>query len=184
MYPSFMFPSSQGNISFVQNFLIQTRCDTKHSTIWQLLIRVIICKVTLSSPCFWASFHPYPLFQWYPQSKDIRLNLSMKCWNSAFNAWGPRLTYRSSSCTVRRSENIYSDRGDAQERGKTGWNTVYHQNWWFSEFHLQLHANVLFCRCFFFFWISPCVWPNSGFWCCVFLTKENFMKSIESIEIA
>jgi hypothetical protein len=20
------------------------------------------------------------------------------------------------------------------------------------------------------FWISPCVWPNSGFWCCVFLT--------------
>jgi hypothetical protein len=26
------------------------------------------------------------------------------------------------------------------------------------------------CGCFFFFlWISPCVWPNSGFWCCVFL---------------
>jgi hypothetical protein len=21
-----------------------------------------------------------------------------------------------------------------------------------------------------FFWISPSVWPNSGFWCCVFLT--------------
>jgi magnesium-transporting ATPase (P-type) len=21
-----------------------------------------------------------------------------------------------------------------------------------------------------FFWISPCVWPNSGFWCCVCLT--------------
>jgi hypothetical protein len=23
-----------------------------------------------------------------------------------------------------------------------------------------------------FFWISPCVWPNSGFWCCVFLTLQ------------
>jgi hypothetical protein len=35
------------------------------------------------------------------------------------------------------------------------------------SFHPPLNANVLFCS---FFWISPCVWPNSGFWCCVFLT--------------
>ncbi len=49
-------------------------------------------KVTLSSPCLRASFHPpYTLFQWYPQSKDILLNLSMKCCNSAFNAQGSRL---------------------------------------------------------------------------------------------
>ncbi len=39
---------------------------------------------------------------------------------------------------------------------------------WFSEFHPLLNANVLFCR--FLFIISPCVWPNSGFWCCIFLT--------------
>jgi len=48
----------------------------------------VIRKVTLSlgllSP-------PYPLFQWYPQSKEILLNLYMKCWNSAFNARGSRL---------------------------------------------------------------------------------------------
>jgi hypothetical protein len=31
-----------------------------------------------------------------------------------------------------------------------------------------LNANVFFFSGFF--WISPCVWPNSGFWCCVFLT--------------
>ncbi len=31
-----------------------------------------------------------------------------------------------------------------------------------------LNANVLFWQVFF--WISPCVWPNSGFWWCVFLT--------------
>jgi hypothetical protein len=40
---------------------------------------------------FSNSFHPYPLFQWYPQSNDILLNLSMKCSNSAFNARGSRL---------------------------------------------------------------------------------------------
>jgi len=34
----------------------------------------VIRKVTLS-------FTPYPLFQWYPQSKEILLNLSMK-WNA------------------------------------------------------------------------------------------------------
>jgi hypothetical protein len=33
----------------------------------------------------------YPLFQWYPQSNEILLNLSMKCWNSTFNAQGSRL---------------------------------------------------------------------------------------------
>jgi len=37
------------------------------------------------------SFTPYPLFQWYPQSKEILLNLGMKCWNSIFNAQGSRV---------------------------------------------------------------------------------------------
>jgi hypothetical protein len=37
------------------------------------------------------SFTPYPLFQWYPQSNEVLLNLSMKCWNSAFGAQGSRL---------------------------------------------------------------------------------------------
>jgi hypothetical protein len=32
-----------------------------------------------------------PLFQWYLQSKEILLNLIMKCWNSAFHAQGLRL---------------------------------------------------------------------------------------------
>ncbi len=32
-----------------------------------------------------------PLFEWYPQSKEVLLNLSMKCWNSAFNAQGSRV---------------------------------------------------------------------------------------------
>jgi hypothetical protein len=36
-------------------------------------------------------FTPYPLFQWYPQSTEILLNLSMKN-SSAFNARGSRVT--------------------------------------------------------------------------------------------
>jgi hypothetical protein len=42
------------------------------------------------SPCIHPVFGPpfllYPIFQWYPQSNEILLNLSMKCWNWAFNA--------------------------------------------------------------------------------------------------
>jgi len=34
----------------------------------------------------------YPLFQWSLQSKEILLNLGMKCWNSAFNAQGSRVS--------------------------------------------------------------------------------------------
>jgi hypothetical protein len=60
----------------------------------------VIRKVTLSSPLSPVSvvsaespcLHPYPLFQWYPQSNEILLNLSLKCWKSAFNAQGSRLS--------------------------------------------------------------------------------------------
>jgi hypothetical protein len=41
---------------------------------------------------FWAYFHPYTLSQWYPQSKEIWLNFSMKCLHSTFDAQGLRLT--------------------------------------------------------------------------------------------
>jgi hypothetical protein len=36
--------------------------------------------------------------------------------------------------------------GGAQEKGKTTWNSVYHQNWLLSEFHPLLNANVLFLQ--------------------------------------
>jgi hypothetical protein len=95
-----------------------------------------------------SAFAPYPLFEWYPQSKEILLNLGMKCWNSAFDTQGSRViigvvqvgavkyirstrfesNYR--NCTGRNRENICSSSGGAQEKGKTGRNWVYHQNWW------------------------------------------------------
>jgi NADH:ubiquinone oxidoreductase subunit 6 (subunit J) len=41
---------------------------------------------TLSFTPIPSAFIRYPLFQWYMQSKEIILNLSMTCWNSEFNA--------------------------------------------------------------------------------------------------
>jgi hypothetical protein len=49
------------------------------------LIIKAIRKVTLT-------FTPYSLFQGYLQNKEILLDLSMKCWNVAFNAQGSRIT--------------------------------------------------------------------------------------------
>ncbi len=91
-----------------------------------------------SNPVFTLSLGllspPYPLFQWYPQSKDILLNLCMKCWNLAFDAQGLRLII---VIVQLGAVKIYvaSSSGGPQEKGKTGWNSVYHQNWWFCEFH-------------------------------------------------
>jgi hypothetical protein len=107
------------------------------------------------------------------QVKTFLLNLSMKRWNSAF-IWCTRFE-TNSRCTLRSSENICSSSEGAQEKGKTGWNSVYHQNWSFSEFHPLLNANVRFAG---FFLISPCVWPNSGFWCCVFLTLRITLLTV------
>jgi hypothetical protein len=47
----------------------------------------------------------------------------MKCWNSAI--WCIRYDSNYSSCTGRSSENICSSSGGAQEKGKTGWNSIW-----------------------------------------------------------
>ncbi len=53
----------------------------------------VIHRITLSFTPFPLCFHPLsPLSdQRYPQSNEILLNPSMKCWNSAFNAHGSRV---------------------------------------------------------------------------------------------
>jgi hypothetical protein len=50
----------------------------------KICIRIrVICKVTLSLDLLSPP--------WYPQTKEILLNLGMECWNSAFNAQGSRV---------------------------------------------------------------------------------------------
>jgi hypothetical protein len=83
------------------------------------------------------------------------LNLSIEC---------TRFQTNYSSCTVRSSENICSSSGGAQEKGKTVWNSVYYQNWWFSEFHPP--------PCMLMYFFAGCFFNLTGFWCCVFLTLQ------------
>jgi hypothetical protein len=51
----------------------------------------------------------------------------MKCWYSAFNAQGSRLIIV--VVQLGAVKNICSSSGGAQEKEKTGLNSVYHQNW-------------------------------------------------------
>jgi hypothetical protein len=80
------------------------------------------------SPPVSSAFTPYPLFQSYPQSKEILLNLGMECWNSAFNAQGSRVII----IVVQVAEvKIYVAALEAhRKKERQGGNPVYHQNWW------------------------------------------------------
>ncbi len=71
-----------------------------------------------------------------------RAHISLDAFQASFNSVAIDLRAR------RSSENICSSTGGAQEKGKTGWNSIYHQNWWFSEIHPLFNVHVLFCRFF------------------------------------
>jgi hypothetical protein len=58
---------------------------------YSLIVLELSVKSPSVSPPISSAFAPYPLFQWYPQSKEILLDLGMKCWNSAFNAQSSRV---------------------------------------------------------------------------------------------
>ncbi len=145
---------------------IAFHCSSLHS--WRKVfcfIRVIR-KVTLSSSCLWASYHLLsPLSVVYAKYRHFNKNLSMKCWNSAFNAQGSKLII------------VVVHLGAVKisvAAAKATWRKERHDETHFPtkidgflSLTPLLNANVLFCR---FFKISPCVWPNSGFWYCVFLT--------------
>jgi hypothetical protein len=44
-----------------------------------------------------------------------------------------------------------------------------------------LNASVLFCM--FLFWISRSLWPNSGYWCCVFITSQITLLSSNKLQV-
>jgi hypothetical protein len=78
----------------------------------------VIRKVTLSSPCLWAYFHPLsppsvvsPNKGNFIKSQYEMLNLSIQC---------TRFESNYNNCTGTISENICSSSGGAQEKGKTG----------------------------------------------------------------
>jgi len=86
----------------------------------------VFLKVTLSLPRLWGLLFSLsiPFFEWGPQSKEILLNLGMKCWNSTFNGqcWRVIIVVLHVGAVK-----IYvaASSGGAQEKWKTGWNSVY-----------------------------------------------------------
>jgi hypothetical protein len=54
----------------------------------------------------------------------------MKCWNSAFNAQGSRVIIVVVHVGTVKIYVASMSSGDTEEKGKTGWSSVYHQNWW------------------------------------------------------
>ncbi len=84
--------------------------------------------------------------------------------------WCTRFETNYNSCTSKSNENICSSSGGAQEKGRTGWNSVYHQNWWFSV-SPPLNANVFFCR--FFFDRTLCMIKRRVLVLCLFYFVDN-----------
>ncbi len=86
----------------------------------------------------------------------------MKCWNSAFNAQGSRLIIVVVQLgAMKIFDAAVEELGKKERQDET-------------QFTTKIDGFLSFIPCwmlmyFFagFFWISPCVWPNSGFWCCV-----------------
>jgi hypothetical protein len=78
----------------------------------------------------------------------------MKCWNSAFNARGPRLnivlvvTVEALRKKERQDETQFTTKIDGFLSFNPHWMLMYFQVFWR-------------------------VWPNSGFWCCVFALLYN-----------
>ncbi len=92
----------------------------------------------------------------------------MKCWISSFNAQGPRGTIVAQ----------VGPGGAAQEKRRRGWNsgTIKVDGSWVSTpLWMLMYFSAGFCK------ISPCVWPNSGYWCCLFLTLR--MSPLSSINL-
>ncbi len=145
----------------------------------EIIYRVII-EISANSPCLWASFHPLtPLLVTVNQGSFIKsqyemLKLSRKCWIPAFNAQGSReiivavqvgavKIYVAAVEALAKKER----QGETQEPSK-----------WFSEFHPHPPPWMLMYFFAGIFWISPCLWPNSGYWCCLFLTLQTSISNM------
>jgi len=104
------------------------------------------------------------------------LKLSTKCWISAFNAQGSRgiivavqvgapKIYVAAAEPLRKKER----QGETQELSKLLVFLVSPPPWMLMYFLAG------------FFWISPCVLPNSGYWCCLFLTLRISLICRENV---
>ncbi len=80
-----------------------------------------LCLHLVSGP----AFTPYPSLSAIGKVRQFLLNLSMKYWNSAFNAQGSSL-----NIVVVQVGPVKIYAAAVKEKWKTGWNSFYHQNYW------------------------------------------------------
>jgi hypothetical protein len=92
------------------------------------------------------------------------LKLSTKCWISAFNAWGSRGIIAAVQVGAVK---ISVAAVEALMKKETRWNSGTIKIDGFLSFTPRWMLMYFFAG---FFWISPFVWPNPGYWCCLFLT--------------
>ncbi len=119
--------------------------------------QVLKIELSVKSPCL-LDLLSRP---WYLQTKKILLNLGMEGWNSAFNAQASRVIIL--VVQVGEVENLCSTSGGAQEKGKTGWNSVYHWNCWKKLVWIPI---ISFCKIFIpsyaFDALLSRSWPSMG----------------------
>jgi nicotinamide riboside transporter PnuC len=136
--------------------MVSTPCV--HQEIEKKNTGYIWLELSLKSPYLHTIFGPpftppYALFQWHAQTKEIWLNLSMKCWNSSSNAQGSRVII---VVVQVGAVKIYVTTVKAlRKKETTGWNSVYYQNWWFSQFQPTLEWLCTFFFAGFFYKSHP-----------------------------
>jgi hypothetical protein len=126
-----------------------------------LTIKLFVISPSLSPPIP-SAFTPYPVFQCYPQNKKFLLNLSTKCWNSAFNMQDSRLIivvvqiwavkkYVAAMEALRKKER----QDETQFNTKFGGKTSLGPSYWFCKTFVPSHTlDALLC------WNWPFSPPN------------------------
>jgi hypothetical protein len=111
-------------------------------------VSVYILELSIKSSCLWASFPPQnPCFNSMCKArKFIKSGYEML----KFNITWTRFESNYNSCTCKNNENIGINCVGAREKEKTRWNSIYHKNWWFCDFHNPLNVNVFILSFLFF----------------------------------
>jgi hypothetical protein len=117
-----LFPNAH-MYCFLAHFWWKVLCFVLPMLLYSWVNTKVIHKVILS-------FTPYPLFQWYPQSKEILLSLNMKCWNPAFNAQGSRIVLIVVQVGAMK---IYVATLDTLRKGKKNWSSFLSHIYYYAS---------------------------------------------------
>jgi hypothetical protein len=131
----------------------------------------------LSSPYLWGCFHPQTPLLVVSTTKEILLNMGLKCWNSTFNAQGSRLLIIIVHVkTMRIYVTIVEVFMKKERRDEIQFTTKIDGFLSFTPRWILMFFSYIFL-------ISPQLWSNSRFWSCVFLTLQIYLISKQNYNI-